>query len=245
LDKTKVVFSLDRIRKNFGGLLALDNVSLDLESRKIVGILGPNGAGKSTLFNVITSIVKPDAGDVYLKGKRITGRSPHAICRMGISRTFQLVRSFLSMTALENVLVGSVYGSKLRGKAALNNSLEALELVDLIHKKDMTTAHMTLSDRRLLEVARALASHPQVTLLDEPMAGLNPSEIMTMLGVINKAREERDVAILWVEHKVDAIFHLCDRIVVLEYGRKIAEGNPEEIAKNKIVIEAYLGETPA
>lgn len=245
MDKTKVVFSLDRIRKNFGGLLALDNVSLDLESRKIVGILGPNGAGKSTLFNVITSIVKPDAGDVYLKGKRITGRSPHAICRMGISRTFQLVRSFLSMTALENVLVGSVYGSKLRGKAALNNSLEALELVDLIHKKDMTTAHMTLSDRRLLEVARALASHPQVTLLDEPMAGLNPSEIMTMLGVINKAREERDVAILWVEHKVDAIFHLCDRIVVLEYGRKIAEGNPEEIAKNKIVIEAYLGETPA
>jgi branched-chain amino acid transport system ATP-binding protein len=245
LDKTKVVFSLDRIRKNFGGLLALDNVSLDLESRKIVGILGPNGAGKSTLFNVITSIVKPDAGDVYLKGKRITGRSPHAICRMGISRTFQLVRSFLSMTALENVLVGSVYGSKLRGKAALNNSLEALELVDLIHKKDMTTAHMTLSDRRLLEVARALASHPQVTLLDEPMAGLNPSEIITMLGVINKAREERDVAILWVEHKVDAIFHLCDRIVVLEYGRKIAEGNPEEIAKNKIVIEAYLGETPA
>ncbi|MBT3259291.1 MAG: ABC transporter ATP-binding protein [Deltaproteobacteria bacterium] len=245
MDKTKVVFSLDRIRKNFGGLLALDNVSLDLESRKIVGILGPNGAGKSTLFNVITSIVKPDAGDVYLKGKRITGRSPHAICRMGISRTFQLVRSFLSMTALENVLVGSVYGSKLRGKAALNNSLEALELVDLIHKKDMTTAHMTLSDRRLLEVARALASHPQVTLLDEPMAGLNPSEIITMLGVINKAREERDVAILWVEHKVDAIFHLCDRIVVLEYGRKIAEGNPEEIAKNKIVIEAYLGETPA
>jgi branched-chain amino acid transport system ATP-binding protein len=245
LDKTKVVFSLDRIRKNFGGLLALDNVSLGLESREIVGILGPNGAGKSTLFNVITSIVKPDAGDVYLKGKRITGRSPHAICRMGISRTFQLVKSFLSMTALENVLVASVYGSKLRGKAALNNSLEALELVDLIHKKDMATAHMTLSDRRLLEVARALASQPQVTLLDEPMAGLNPSEIMTMLEVINKAREERDVAILWVEHKVDAIFHLCDRIVVLEYGRKIAEGNPEEIAKNEIVIEAYLGETPA
>ena len=245
MDKTKVVFSLDRIRKNFGGLLALDNVSLDLESRKIVGILGPNGAGKSTLFNVITSIVKPDAGDVYLKGKRITGRSPHAICRMGISRTFQLVRSFLSMTALENVLVGSVYGSKLRGKAALNNSLEALELVDLIHKKDMTTAHMTLSDRRLLEVARALASHPQVTLLDEPMAGLNPSEIMTMLGVINKAREVKGVAILWVEHKVDAIFHLCDRIMVLEYGRKIADGKPEEIAKNETVIEAYLGETPA
>ena len=245
MDKTEVVFNLDRIRKNFGGLLALDSVSLDLEEREIVGILGPNGAGKSTLFNVITSMVKPDAGDIYLEGNRITGRSPHAICRMGISRTFQLVRSFLSMTALENVLVGSVYGSKLKGTAALDNSLEALDLVGLIHKKDMAAAHMTLSDRRLLEVARALASRPRVTLLDEPMAGLNPSEIMTMMKVINKARELKGVAILWVEHKVDAVFHLCDRIMVLEYGRKIAEGKPAEIAKNDMVIEAYLGETPA
>ena len=245
LDRTEIVFSLDRVRKNFGGLLALDSLSLDLGRREIIGILGPNGAGKSTLFNVITSIVKPDAGDVYLEGNRITAKSPHAICRMGISRTFQLVRSFLSMTALENVLVGSVFGSKLRGKAALANALEALELVDLIHKRDMATAHMTLSDRRLLEVARALASRPRVTLLDEPMAGLNPSEIMIMLEVINKARDLMGVSILWVEHKVEAIFHLCDRIMVLEYGRKIAEGTPAEIAKNEIVIEAYLGEAPA
>jgi branched-chain amino acid transport system ATP-binding protein len=245
LDKTEVVFNLDGIQKKFGGLLALDNISLDLESREIVGILGPNGAGKSTLFNVITSICKPDAGHVYLGGKRITGRSPHAICRLGISRTFQLVRSFLSMTALENVLVGAIYGAGQRRKEARENSLEALELVGLIDKKDTAAAHMTLSDRRLLEVARALASHPRVTLLDEPMAGLNPSETMTMLGVINKAREVKGVAILWVEHKVDAIFHLCDRIMVLEYGRKIADGKPEEIAKNETVIEAYLGETPA
>ena len=245
MNEAKVVFSLDRIRKSFGGLLALDDVSLNLSSFEIMGILGPNGAGKSTLFNVITSIVKPDAGDVYLEGKRITGKSCHAICQMGISRTFQLVRSFLSMTALENVLVGSVYGQGLRGKTAMENSLEVLELVGLIDKKDMTTSQMTLSDRRLLEVARALASRPRVTLLDEPMAGLNPSEIMTMLTVINKAREQKGVAILWVEHKVEAIFHLCDRIMVLEYGRKIAEGKPEEIAKNDTVIEAYLGETPA
>jgi branched-chain amino acid transport system ATP-binding protein len=241
------VLSLDKICKSFGGLSVLFEVELLLFPQEIVGLIGPNGAGKSTLFNVITAIYLPDGGDIFLNGEKVTGRSPHTICHMGVSRTFQLVKVFLSMTALENVLVGATYGhrQKLSRKKAEKVSLECLELVELSEKRDIPAAHLTLSDRRLLEVARALASGPSVTLLDEPMAGLNPSESMKMLQVINRAREEKNVAILWVEHKVDAIFHLCDRVVVLDYGRKIAEGTPEEIAGNSKVIEAYLGASPS
>ncbi len=232
---------MQNISKKFGGLQALYEVDLTVHSGEIVGLIGPNGAGKSTLFNIITSIYKPDKGEVFLRQRRITGKPPHSICRLGISRTFQLVKTFLNMTALENVLIGVIYGHRLRGREARQEALAALGLVGLRDKKDTFTAHMTLSDRRLLEVARALASRPVLTLLDEPMAGLNPSEVMHMLQVIERVREERNVAMLWVEHKVDAIFRLCDRVAVLDYGRKIGEGKPEEIARNNEVIEAYLG----
>lgn len=245
MNSTGALLRVEGIHKSFGGLSVLAGIDLSANYREIVGLIGPNGAGKSTLFNVITSTYPPDEGDVYLIGEKITRLPPHVICHKGISRTFQLVKVFLSMTAMENVLVGAIYGQRRRGKSARAIAMDSLELVGLADKKNVVTGHMTLSERRLLEVARALACGPAVTLLDEPMAGLNPSETMKMLQVINRAREEKDLTILWVEHKVDAIFHLSDRVIVLDYGRKIAEGPPEEVAKNSKVIEAYFGESSA
>ena len=243
--RENAVLHLDKISKSFGGLQVLSDVDISLEQEEFMGLIGPNGAGKSTLFNVITSIYKPDHGDVFLHGQKITGLSPHKICHMGIARTFQLTKTFLKMTVLGNAMVGSLFGRKEGGKGAKRRALEALELVELYEKKDILTEHITLSDRRLLEIAMALAATPLVTLLDEPMAGLNPSEINQLLDVVKRAREERKISILWIEHKVEAVLESCDTVAVLDYGLKIADGKPEEIANNQKVMEAYLGEPVA
>jgi branched-chain amino acid transport system ATP-binding protein len=198
MNQNTPVLRLDKISKSFGGLQVLVDVDLNLEQDEIMGLIGPNGAGKSTLFNVITSIYRPNNGDIYLQGQKITHLAPHKICHMGIARTYQLVKAFLKMTVFENVMVGSVYGRKHTGKGARKRALEALDLVGLSEKKDMLTANITLSDRRLLEVAMALASMPVVTLLDEPMAGLTPLEIQKLLQVIRRARDERKISILCI-----------------------------------------------
>ena len=237
-----MLLEISNLTKNFGGLQVLQDVSFGLHAGEILGLIGPNGAGKSTLFNLITGAYLPNEGEIRFCEKSLVGLKPHRICKRGIARTFQLVRIFPSMTVLENVLTGAIYGRSVGKKNALNEALECLEILNLLAAKDTISAHLTYSDRRLVEIARAIAAKPGLALLDEPLAGLNPTETKNIMVVIEHIRKERGISIIWIEHKMDAVFNVCDRIVVLDYGVKIAEGRPKEIAINNKVVEAYLGE---
>ena len=240
-----MLLELEEVTKYFGGLLVLSEVSFRVDEGEIVGLIGPNGAGKTTMFNVITGIYRPNEGAIRFREKDIVGLKPHRICRRGIARTFQLVRVFPTMTVLENVLVGAKYGKRGSKKQALSDALECLEILDLLPVKDTVVSHLTFSDRRLVEIARAIAAKPGLALLDEPLAGLNPTETQKIMALIKEIRQTHGISILWIEHKIDAVFNVCDKIVVLDYGRMLAKGNPAEIADNEKVVEAYLGESPA
>lgn len=237
-----MLLEISNLSKHFGGLQVLQDISFTLNEGEILGLIGPNGAGKSTMFNVITGVYRPNGGAILFQGKSLVGLKPHQVCRRGVARTFQLVRICSTMTVLENVLVGAIYGRSGGRKKALDEALECLELLNLSEVKNTISAHLTYSDRRLIEIARAIAARPGLALLDEPLAGLNPAETEKIMDVIQNIRKTRGISIVWIEHKMDAVFNLCDRIVVLDYGKKIAEGESKEIATNKKVVEAYLGE---
>jgi branched-chain amino acid transport system ATP-binding protein len=240
-----MTLQVEQVSKNFGGLSVLTDVSFSVDEGEIVGLIGPNGAGKTTLFNVVTGIYRPNGGAIRYQGRNLVGVKPHRICRRGIARTFQLVRIFPTMTVLENVMVGATYGKKGGARRGMRDALDALEILNLLGLKDAEAAHLTFSDRRLVEIARALAAKPGLALLDEPLAGLNPTETLKIMSVIRDIRQNQGISILWIEHKIDAVFNVCDRIVVLDYGRMLAEGEPKEVAADEKVVEAYLGEAPA
>jgi branched-chain amino acid transport system ATP-binding protein len=241
-----MLLELRNISKSFGGLDVLLDISFGVAKGEIVGLIGPNGAGKTTTFNLITGIYPPNGGDILFQGKTLLGRKAHQICHSGIARTFQLVRVFPTMTVFDNVLEGAVYSRRMHGRKKVREwAMECLELLKIGHLCDHIAGRLTYSDRRLLEIARALAAKPELALLDEPLAGLNPSETQQIMAVIQQIRQEHGISILWIEHKIDAVFNLCDRVVVLDYGRLLADGDPRIVAANKKVVEAYLGEPVA
>jgi branched-chain amino acid transport system ATP-binding protein len=240
-----MLLKLDGVTKRFGGLTAVNNVSVAINEGEIVGLIGPNGAGKTTLMNLISGTMKPNAGKIEFHGHDITGQEPHTVCRQGISRTYQIPRPFSDMTALMNVAVG-VFCGKNRPHMSLSDAMldasHFLEFVGLFGKRNLLARDLSLFDLRALELARALATTPRFILIDEVMAGLNQFEARIAIRLIQKIIEECHVTILWIEHVMKIIMEATQRVVVLHYGEVITTGLPKEVVNDPQVIEAYLGE---
>jgi branched-chain amino acid transport system ATP-binding protein len=251
---SKLLLNISGVNKRFGGLQALTDVGIRIERGQIYGLIGPNGAGKTTFFNVITGLYQPDSGTFELAGKPYSPSAPHEVARAGIARTFQNIRLFGEMSALENVMVGrhvrtrqGVIGAIFRHKAAREEEAairrraqELLEFVGIGQYANRTAKYLSYGDQRRLEIARALATDPQLLALDEPAAGMNATEKLALRELLVKIKNDGKTVLL-IEHDVKLMMGLCDRITVLEYGKQIAEGIPAEIQKNEAVIKAYLG----
>ena len=244
MEENDVILKIESLSKHFGALKAVDDVSFEVKKGEIIGLIGPNGAGKTTLTNVATGTYPKTEGKIFFKDLDISNLKPYQIARMGLTRTYQVVKPLIGMTVKENVLVGSLFGKDNRNSDMKNASKRAREIIKLVgleSKKDLLVSDITLPDIKKMEFARVLAMEPEVVFLDEVMAGLNPTEVEETSILVKKVRQEKELTIIYIEHIMKAVMGISDRIIVLHHGRKIVEGTPQKVVSDPTVIEAYLG----